>query len=1213
MITIKLIPDIFKNEGRKEIKLPFNRNKILLSYLGECGFEYNELRIIVTGRRVQDLGIVLKDKDEIILTPEIKVPAVIWWLPWWAELIYAVVAYAAMAAMVIYSIYSAFQKPRTPSFGTGEGLDEGSPTYGWDGIQTMQDVGIPIPIVYGEHRVGGNIINQFIRTDGDKQYLNILLALCEGEIEDIGDVEINENPSANFAGITLTERLGTNTQTSISNFNDSHSIQSFNINLTKNNKQKKTTVKTDVTAFELNLTLVGGLFQQPTGGNIQSWSVTYSVEYRVYNVGNGDEDNWSTPVSTTISALSRSNVRRVYRKAGLTAGQYDIRVTRTSDDSSLDPMKQGDLYLMGIDEITQDEPLIYPNVAVLGIEALATDQLNGAVPNITVLLKAKKISVPKIMYGGAEVDWENYYWDGVSAWKRFSDDAECTWDNSTYVTKYSANPIWCMKDLLINTRYGLGDYITASLLDNAELLEMAKYCEERVSDGEGGYEKKFRLDIVIDSSTRALDLITQLTATFRTFPFYSAGAIKLKIDKADTPVQMFGMGNIIANSFQENWKSIKEIPNVIEIQFLDKDKDYKQEIISVQDEAALAVGDPVRKKSLRLFCTRQSQCIREGRYVLNIAKNINRTITLKAGIDAIACQAGDLINVSHDVPQWGFSGRVQANSTTTRIYLDRDITIESGKTYRIRIRFSDDTQEERTVSNDVGIWNYINVNDAFGQQPLMYDVYAIGLENIVIKPFRVVALKRSGNNEVEINAIEYDEDVYNTDTIVLPDNNYSALTFETPDVAGLTLTERLVKLNDGTIENVIDVWFQKPIDSTKVLAYEKAKIYLSDDNGASWGYKGETSGIHFAIIGNLIDGITYKVAVTSVAYNRLENAIANSPQSTIQLIGKSAPPSNVTTFLVNQSRDRLYFGWIHITDIDLSGYEIRCGGSWDTAEVLASNIKNNNLILLNFRTGASQSYWIKAIDTSGNYSTTAKVAVITIDNIPFTNIIISYSEQTGWAGTKTHTSKVGNNLEIDATYLTGTYVAPVRDIGFVATFKIGVGTIITVSGDATWQDFGEGTFADSETLRFLGEEIAGATTFEIRTSVDGVDPDVNTWTAWLPWQAGDYKCRWFQLRMTMNRVSTAQVLQCSEFNSYADLPDIDVFGNDTVSVAADGKAVTFSKVFHENPSVNIDILSGDGYVHKFSVVPSITGFTVKLYDLSGTAQTGAFDFHAHGV
>ena len=193
--------------------------------------------------------------------------------------------------------------------------------------------------------------------------------------------------------------------------------------------------------------------------------------------------------------------------------------------------------------------------------------------------------------------------------------------------------------------------------------------------------------------------------------------------------------------------------------------------------------------------------------------------------------------------------------------------------------------------------------------------------------------------------------------------------------------------------------------------------------------------------------------------------------------------------------------------------------------------------------------------------------------------------------------------------MTGTYTTPVRDVGFIATFKIGIDAVATIAADDTWQDFGEDTFADLEdSTRFAGAELPGALTFEIKTSEDNI-----TWTDWADWQPGDYRCRYFQLRMTMNRASTSQILLCSQFDYYADLPDVDEFGTGTVSVAADGAVITFTKEYHQIPSVNIDILSGDGFIHKFTVAPDLTDTTIKLYALDGTTKTGTFRWASHGV
>lgn len=1207
MVVIRNIKNPFKLNEAETTKVSYSRDKTLRGHLNASGFDYKDKRIIVTGKRVKDLDAHIEQGDEVTIIPEVKAPvvAVISAIvsAVWAVAVAHPFLFTFFVLSMGYSIYQYMNQPRMPDFNLGSGptggLDEGSPTYGWDGAQTIQEVGVPVGVVYGEHKIGGNIINQYIWDDGDKNYLNVLLALCEGIIESVDDIEINSNPIANFSGINVTERHGANDQSLIPNFEDLHNLYPVNVNLTKDNPHVYTTIDSDVEVLEAHLRLNSGLYQQSGGGGISSWSVTYRVEYKLHT-----DPDYIDLGETTISAKSRSTVRRTFRKEGLAPGQYDIRLTRTSEDSSLDPLKQGDLMWFQMDEIKTDD-LRYPNTALLGIKLLATDQLSGSMPNITCVVKGKLVSVPDIRNAGTPVDWEDYYWDG-SDYRLLSDDTLLTWDGSAFTDKYSANPVWCLRDFLINKRYGLGEFISSGNLDDASLLEMSRYCEEKVADGKGGFEKRFRMDVVIDSNSKALDVLIQLCATFNAMPVYSAGGVSFKIDKETNPTQLFGMGNIIEGSFAQSWKTLKEIPNVIEIQFMDKDKGYRQETISYIDEDALAAGDPMRKSQIRLFTTRLSYAIRAGRYALKVAKYINRTIAFRAGIDAIACQAGDVISISHDVPQWGFSGRVQAGSTTTFVKLDRTFVIEDGKSYKIQVRFSDDIIEEKNITSPTGSYTEIEC-EAFTNAPQAFDVYAIGETNKIKKDFRVVSIQRQGTNECQIQALEYNENVYDDSDIILPQSNYSSLSSEIPDVENLNLTESLVKKADGTIENAIDVWFDKPDGASYfVKTYARARIYLSDNNGASWGLRGETTGTHFQILGDIISNYTYKVKVVSVTDMDEEGAFDTSPEQEITIVGKAAPPSDVTSFLVNQNRDMVYFGWTAINDVDAWGYEIRRGEDWDSGEFITFQ-QGTTFLTRDVKMGVEQSYWIKAIDTSGNYSENAKEAIVTISTIPFRNIIAEFQEHPDWLGTLSNLEKVDDTLIISDGEFSGSYTAPIRDFGYVATVYIGVDVIASISTGRRFNSDGVSKFNDSTTYRFSGQETLRAASFRIRTSEDNI-----LWSDWADYQPGDYYCRYFEIEMTLVRENLGDYITCSTLSYFGDLPDIDEHGSDAVAVADDGKEVFFTELFHEEPSVHIEITGGAGIYSQF-VDKSTTGFTVKLYNAQGVAQTGAFDWHSHGI
>ena len=267
MISVRNIDNPFKLEEAQVLEFTYSRSKSVRDYLDNSGFDYKDKRVIVTGKRIEDLDSRIEEGDEIVVAPEVKAPvvAVISFIvsAVWAAAVAHPFLFTFFVLSMGYAIYQYMNQPKMPDFNLGSaGMDEGSPTYGWDGVQTIQEVGVPVAVVYGEHRVGGNIINQFLWEDGDKHYLNVLLAICEGEIESIENIELNNNPIINFEGVSISKRFGTNYQSMIPNFEDLHNIYPVSANLTQNNPYIYTTVDLDVEAFEIHLRLNNGLYQQ---------------------------------------------------------------------------------------------------------------------------------------------------------------------------------------------------------------------------------------------------------------------------------------------------------------------------------------------------------------------------------------------------------------------------------------------------------------------------------------------------------------------------------------------------------------------------------------------------------------------------------------------------------------------------------------------------------------------------------------------------------------------------------------------------------------------------------------------------------------------------------------------------------------------------------------------------------------------------------------
>ncbi len=963
-ITVRFVPNILEDAGRRLVPLSFKRSWTIRRYLRKSGMDWEGMRIAVNGHEIKSLRRKLNSGDEIVVFASPEWGPIGVFVAWFAEHWFTYTMVAMTIATTTYSIVSALMmRNRLPSFDTlGDGLDEG-PAYSFDGPRTTADVGLRVPIVYGTRLVGGNIINEYVSTDGDKNYLNTLVAISEGEVDSITLSRINKNPAANFSNYTLDTRLGTNDQSIIPSFEDLHYLKSVGVQLAQNTPYVYTTEKDDVEAFKVHIEFPSGLWQQDANGAIASWQQVFTVEYRVSGVG-----DYVSAGTLTVDAKSRTKLERILRKEGLTAAQYDIKVTKTSADSDFN--HSGDAYLQYVDEINTDD-IQYNHTALAGVRTLAVEQLSGANPSYEFLERGTKVMVPKVMNGAAEVGWDDYYWDpDVPAYRLLADDTILTWDGTTYVTRYSANPIWCLLDLMTNTRYGIGRHIELSDGDLDQLAEMAQHCEERVPDGAGGWEKQYRMDIAIDSPQRALRLIFQLASVFRCLPFYSdQGKVRLVIDKLETPVQLFGMGNIAEASFSESWGSRREIPTHVEVEFDDQDKYYVPETIEVEDPVAVAAGKTRFPKPARYYGTKLSYAIRHGRNAIKDAK-LTQSVKFRSAGGAIVRRCGEVIDVSHDVPQYGFSGVVKVGSTTTVVKLDRTITIEESKSYKILVDMGEGVLEERTVTDAAGDYTQVTVSPALSQAPAAHDKYAFGEATKVVKPYRIMALRRLRNFEVEIEAREYNEEAYDDSTVVIPQTNYSALEPEIPPVTDLALTERVITLNDGTVESCIDVWFKKPnMTNHYVRNYIKAKIYLSDNSGASHQVRGETDGEHFAIIGDLVVGTEYLITVVSVAGGGEEGKFADAPQDTITLAGKDSPPAGVTNFAYTFTNE-LAMGWDKNTEKDLAGYEIRTeDANWGVQSgTLVYRGLTNKFTIVAPASRAPGTYYIRAYNRSLVYS-----------------------------------------------------------------------------------------------------------------------------------------------------------------------------------------------------------------------------------------------------
>jgi len=182
---------------------------------------------------------------------------------------------AFQAAMTGFAIGSTLGALLTPKPRLSKSGDD-STSYAWSGISNDDRAGIPVPIVYGDHVVGGVRIGAFIRREGGKEKLYMLILVSKGEVEEISEVEINGQPVDNFPNASIETRLGTLDQTPIKGFDVVANTYAQSAELTSTPVGYTTTTAVD--SFEVLITVAGLMHTNGEGvavNNTTTWKFRY--------------------------------------------------------------------------------------------------------------------------------------------------------------------------------------------------------------------------------------------------------------------------------------------------------------------------------------------------------------------------------------------------------------------------------------------------------------------------------------------------------------------------------------------------------------------------------------------------------------------------------------------------------------------------------------------------------------------------------------------------------------------------------------------------------------------------------------------------------------------------------------------------------------------------------------------------------------------------
>ena len=768
MITLVTVKNPFSPRDGREVK-QIEYTGSLADLLKENEMPNVDLRATVNGYSVAD-DYVIKDKDFVVLYPAIekgggKGKSILGII---AAVVLSVVAMgvggmaatgvwgsfagaSAMAATGGYLIAAAIMFLGSVLIGrmTGQKIDTGNAgygseaTYSWGGVKTLEGQNNPVALTYGIVKSGGQTIGKYTMASGSDEYLYWLVSAGEGEVE-ITDIKLNDNSIELYQDVSYEIRNGTNDQKIINYFGDTHFTLPLSYNMETLNTWYSSEAQGNATqGLIIKIECPNGLLHTTDKGSIVQNYVAVQIEVKEDDgawVGYASFDTADlTDYDSTRNALiirgkSTKAIRKEYRIDRLPTAQWTVRVRVTERGYSNVQRDSFATYWTGLGSIIYDD-FTYPCTALLGIKAKATGQLSGS-PTLS-FLKARGV---------------------VYVWNPHANE---------YQTKVASNPAWACYDLLHqcrplkNIHNGNYEYevrgVPANLMRYDDFANWAEYCEE----------KNYYVNIEIVSAGEMIDVANEriapighgMVVRFGT----KYGCIFARPQQA---VQMFGMGNIIEGSFHEEFLKLSDRANCVEVTFTNEAADYERDVITVYSDT---YDTDAYQKSAQVTmdgCTKFSQAYREGVYQLLCNKLQLRTVSFEAGIDSIACTVGDVVIISHDVPKWQNSGRVETVTGNT-ILLPCEVADDSA-VYLLQWRESaNDTlhEQECSVVEIEDGWTTVEL-DAEETITTIHagDIFSIAETGTEDKLFTVQSITRSQDFTRTISCIEYNEGVFEEPT-----------------------------------------------------------------------------------------------------------------------------------------------------------------------------------------------------------------------------------------------------------------------------------------------------------------------------------------------------------------------------------------------------------------------------------------------------------------
>jgi len=628
--------------------------------------------------------------------------------------------------------------------------------YSFAGSQNRSAQYEVVPVVYGTTKIapsfGGSDYTEYVESGNTKDcYLHQLYILgyapTKVESVSIGDIRIAYRDGTDTLVYDTANNLdpvleiiddGVFTGT---NYPYQTSESHVSVVCTYETPQYFTTPD-NIATIDIELGFLSGLATIKNNNSLATRSVSFDIHAKRHG-----ETTWK---ALALGASYEANQREAFYRTKTfdlasafseTRGQYDIKITRktadSSDSSVIDQLTFVSARTYQIDSagdnVAPVDSSIASDLVCMTLKVKASEAISGSIDNLSVVVTRNVND-----YTGSSPDTD---------------------DSSNWTVQETHNPASMFLDVLQNELLAQHPVVD-SFIDWASLQNWHVWCDTN----------NYTCNGILLQETTVQEELKKICAVGRAEYAIIDGKYTIKqFIEQDTAVQMFTARNILKDSFSVT-RSFDTNPDGVSVQFINASVGY------IVDERQINDSYTTNLSIEYDYVDNAEQAGNLGQVVLNVSQLQILQYQFGASLDALVATRGDKVLLQHDGALVGItSGRIKSieedGANLVSITTDETCLLEAGVSYGVTVRGitsgGDDVFETFTLAT-VAVDTYTTTLELDHSEPhniAVGDLFSFGELTSETVPCLITNIQYNAQGYATINAVEYNEDVYSTSAV----------------------------------------------------------------------------------------------------------------------------------------------------------------------------------------------------------------------------------------------------------------------------------------------------------------------------------------------------------------------------------------------------------------------------------------------------------------